>query len=926
MGTQAEAFLINCVNMIVNLLEEHAVMILGVKDDLKKLQAKMELIKAVLDDAEKKKLQHSTINIWLNSLKDVLYDADDIIDLCRTKGRELLKERPSSFRKRKVHCSLPSFLSTTLLRHKIGSKIRKLTDRLTEIENDHLVLTLCHMRPYDQEEITVNVRQTSPLIDLDVVGTEIEDSTRKIVEMIFSCEDNIKIIAAIGMGGIGKTTLAQRVYNHVKIRNFYPTTIWICVSQKFSEVELIQEIIRQARGDYGQAKTKAELLPIMANTIANKCLFLVLDDIWSADRCGCVLVTTRHQDVARGIKAVYIHEVQKLHTRSSLELLWNKAGVNREEDIEILIKTGTEIVQKCDGLPLAIKLIGSLLARKDKNPRQWSNVLRSGIWNMKELPGELKEAWGSLYLSYEDLPPHLKQCFLSLSLFPADYDLAIWDLRALWVAEGFLQPKQQLIAEELAENYYAELVSRSLLQPIVLYADQRRCRMHDLVWSLAQYLSGYESLCGDPRKLDAFTMSKIRRLTVLMDEDVEEEVVLPRSQAKNLPLRTLMLLEDTSIFGRETIFSFPCLRVLILNGKGIENLPSTIGNILHLRMLNLNYTSIASIPMSIGSLKNLQILYLMRCLRLHNLPASITQLHDLRYLGLNEVCTTEAIFEELFPPPSLEKLQIINFHGRNFPGWLVSSCLKSNLPCIEYIHLIGCSSCTQLPPFGQLPQLKYLNIEDAFAIVNIGTEFVGTDGVSIAFPKLKYLTFNGMPNWEEWSMTRNKEAQPLMGLPSMPNLIELHILGCPKLRALPKTLQNITSIQTIGITKAHRLTCIRNFPYLHDQLIIEMSSGIEIISNLPTLNKLIIIDLHALKHIEHLPALRYMELSTSSSDLANDFHLTLKCSNTLMRICVIEGPDWPIIRSFPHVTAYTHDRSALLEYNHETGYYFTNLK
>ncbi|XP_006661077.2 putative disease resistance protein RGA3 [Oryza brachyantha] len=948
-----------------------------------------------------------------------------------------------------MHFALPSFVSTVRLRHKIGSKIRKLCGRLTEIENDHLVLTLCHLRPYDQEDkTTVNIRQTSPLIDLDVVGTEIEDSTRKIVNTIFSHEDNFKVIAVTGMGGIGKTTLAQRVYNHVKIRNFYPTAIWICVSRKFSEVELIQEIIRQARGDYGQAKTKAELLPIMANTVAHKCLFLVLDDVWSVDvwnallctplhitsRCGCVLVTTRHQDVARGIKAVYTHEVQKLHTSSSLELLWKKAGVDRKKDVDMLMKIGKEIVQKCDGLPLAIKLIGSLLARKDKNPRQWSDVLRRRLWNMKELPGELKEAWGALYLSYDDLPPHLKQCFLSLSLFPADYDLAIWDLRALWVAEGFLHPKGQFIPEELAEHCYAELVSRSLLQPVALYADQRKCRMHDLLRSLAQYLSRGESWYGDPRKMDAYSMSKLRRLSILMDEEVEEEAVpLARSQAKNLSLRTLMLLEGTSIFQKEAMFTFPCLRVLVLNGKGIKNLPSTIGSVLHLRMLNLNYTSIDSLPTSIGSLKNLQILYLIRCLCLHSLPASITQLHDLRCLGLNgtpvthvpkglgklkllndiggfvagghktcgtelqegwgleeleplaqlrwlsitrleramisttmlkskcflrhlilscstmlyekssfaEVSTIEAIFEELFPPPSLEKLQLINFHGKSFPGWLISSCMETNLPCIEYIHLIGCSFCTQLPPFGQLPQLRYLNIEDALAIVKIGREFIGMHVVSAAFPKLEYLTFNGMPNWEEWSMTENEEQEPLMELLSMPHLIELQVLGCPKLRALPKSLQNITSIQTIGITRSHHLTCIRNFPYLHKQLVIEKSSGLEIISNLPTLNKLIITDLVALKHIEHLPALQYLELCSGSLDklpewlqglartnqnLANDFHLTLRCTITMMQRCVREGPDWTTIRCFPHVTAYTHDRSAVLEYNQKTGYYFTNLQ
>ena len=529
--------------------------------------------------------------------------------------------------------------------------------------------------------------------------------------------------------------------------------------------------------------------------------------------------------------------------------------------------------------------------------------------------------------------------------------------------------------------------------------------------------------------MDAFSLSKIRRLSVLMDEEIEEEAYpLTRSQRKNLPLRTLMLLEGTSIFQRETIFSFPCLRVLVLNGKVIEHHPSSIENLLHLRMLKLNYTSLARLPMSIGSLKKLQILYLIRCLCLHSLPASITQLDDLRCLGLNgtpvthvpkglgklkllndiggfvagghttcqtelqegwgleeleylaqlrwlsitrleramiskpmlkskcflrhlilsctmpqyklsfeEINTIEAIFEGLFPPPSLEKLQIINFCGQSLPGWLISSSLETNLPCIEYIHLIGCSFCTQLPPFGKLPQLRYLNIEDAFAIVNIGTEFVGMHGVSTAFPKLEYLTFNGMPNWEEWSMSGNEEEEE----PSMPHLVELQILGCPKLRSLPTTLQKITTIQTIGITKCDSLTCVTNFRYLHNQLVIEKSSGVEIISNLPALNKLVITDVHALKHIEHLPSLRYMELCSSSLDklpewlqgladtnrkLANDLQLTLRCSITLMRRCVRKGPDWPTIRRFPRVSVYTHDRSALMEYNHEAGYYFTNLQ
>ncbi|XP_020085325.1 putative disease resistance protein RGA3 [Ananas comosus] len=880
-----------------------------------------------------------------------------------------------------------------------------------------------------------------------------------------------QVIAVAGMGGIGKTTLAQKVYNNPRIGDHFQVRIWICVTQKYSDVRLTQDIIRKAGGSCGTAERLCELLPILCRTLGGRSIFLVLDDVWRSDvwtdllrnplqngaASGCVLVTTRDQNVAMRMGAKHIHWVEKMTVDSGWELLCKRTYLEEEgEDVQCLRSVGVQIVNKCGSLPLAIKVIAGVLTTKEKSRKEWEKVLRSNAWSMSELPEEFR---GALYLSYDDLPPYLKQCFLSFCLYPEDYGHRICDLRKMWVAEGFVKQEEGLIMEELADQYYSELIRRSLLQPDPRYVDQGMCTVHDLLRSLAQYLSRGESYYGDPQSLDATAISKLARLSIAENGEI---VTIPGPNTEQLRLRTLLLFKSPPRIEHNLFSRVPYLQVLLLNGEGIECIPDSVGSLINLRLLDLDRTSISRLPDSIGFLTNLQILNLRDCKFLNTLPRGITCLCSLRQLGLfgtplrsvpegigrlqllndlsgfvinadgscnteqnswdleemrslgqlrllqlsilgggqnassvqstddiidqpltvthlrnrafvledkaflkylaisctpqteraealpyteEEISNIEDTFEKLHPPTCLETLFLANFYSHHMPSWLLSSSLGTYLPHLTYVKFIGLPLCPQIPPLGQLPHLRFLRIEDALAIVTIGPELLGNgvgDGVhaTTAFPKLEFLIMKGMPNWEEWSLVGSETGNSSScSLRVMPRLEQLYVIDCPKLRALPKGLQQLRALRILRATRAHSLSVIEDFLFI-TELKIYINNGMERVSNLPALRKLTIYDTPALKCVDNLVALQYLELEDYSMKSLPEWllrlvqqrahlrdenlQLVMRCKAAVIQRCLRGGPDWPIIECFSRVSAYTKDRSAYLEYTKQSGCYRTN--
>ncbi|XP_026657758.2 putative disease resistance protein RGA1 [Phoenix dactylifera] len=449
------AFVGRYMNKLADFVEGEASIMLKVKDELQKLQRRLERIRGFLEHAERKRHEDTNIGNWVRELKDIMYDADDIIDLCIIEGGKLLEgHHPVSA----VCHPFPLFscFGCMKFRYEIGDKIRDLNKRLKEIAEDRSILPKLEYTNQDVQESGVNPRQTFPIEDSsDIVGTQIEEATQSLVESIVKeDEQKLWILGIVGMGGIGKTTLASNVYQDERIKENFPIRVWVCVSKNFLETNLLKEIIRSTGGNYGQAETKAELIPYLSSVLSRR-FVIVLDDIWeakvwedllryplkSATASGRVVITTRDINAAKNMRA-RVHHVDKMGSDEGWALFCKKVfGDDEKEEIFNLKKIGMKIVDKCDGLPLAIKTIAGVLRSKERSSIAWNNVLRSDAWSMSQLQTELP---GALFLSYEDLSSDLKQCFLICSLYPEDYRMHRDDLVRYWLAEGFVKSQEDV--------------------------------------------------------------------------------------------------------------------------------------------------------------------------------------------------------------------------------------------------------------------------------------------------------------------------------------------------------------------------------------------------------------------------------------------------------------------------------------------------
>ncbi|XP_073102804.1 putative disease resistance protein RGA3 [Elaeis guineensis] len=695
-------------------------MMRDVQDELKQFQRRIERLSGYLESAEQKRHEDRTINNWVVELKDVMYDAEDIIERCMIEGGILLENHPSTLAVRDTSSSFysPGFLQ---FKHEIGKKIKELNDRLKEINKDRSKLPALKYTRQSAQEGRVNTRQTFPsVIKSDIVGAKIEEATQSLVELLIK-EDNKKyrVLGIVGMGGIGKTTLASNIYNNKIIEENFPIRVWVCISQDFSETKLLKEIIRGAGGNYGKAETKAELVTCLSFVLSKR-FFIVLDDVWEKDvwedllryavenatSTGKIVITTRDRNVAGSIVAERegIHRVDKMDDHSGWKLLCKIVfgDDDEEEEISSLKEIGVRIVEKCDGLPLAIKVIAGVLRSKERSNLEWNKVLQSGVWSMSQLQEQLPRA---LFLSYEYLPSDLKQCFLYCSLFPEDYRMDRDELIRYWVAEGFVRRTQgDTIMEDLAEDFWRELIGRNLLQR-VFFADLSDpagncCTMHDLLRSLAHFLIRDESIfLGDHEQSpNTNPLSKLRRLSMV---NTGERLEVPDEIKQQKCLRSFLVWNsyETKMVENVLFKKLRFLRVMDLSGTRLESLPDSAGDLLHLRYLNVSKTEIKELPESIGCLVNLQILNLAHCRSLHTLPKAITKLCNLRCLCLQWTPLTHV-------PKGIGKLKHLN----HLEGFVIGhddrrddeGCDLKELQSLSQLRFLNIQSLERAQPSGAL--------------------------------------------------------------------------------------------------------------------------------------------------------------------------------------------------------------------------------
>ncbi|KAG6671089.1 hypothetical protein I3843_Q016000 [Carya illinoinensis] len=550
-------------------------------------------------------------------------------------------------------------------------------------------------KQYSDQRLT-----TSYVVESDTFGRD--EDKKKVIDLLLPSDvggnemGNEKcVIAIVGMGGLGKTTLAKLVYNERRVEQHFDLKIWICVLEEFDVPKIKKSIIDQVATSSARKTEDPEQLQVTVQKNLNgKKFLLVLDDVWSENpiheeflgqllqygtRGSKILVTTRNDSVALAMHAEP-HHLTQLPVDDCQSLFEKHAFRNGSSNVDLRIKEiGTKIVKKCKGLPLAIKAIGNLL-QPESDVERWTNILKSHLWDISMEETNILPA---LRLSYKYLPSNLKRCFAYCSILPKGYIFEKDKLVLLWMAEGFLQQTEIETMEKVGNRYFHALVSRSLFQQ-----SSEGFVMHDLVNDLAKFVAGqfgtdsfkkivkmtrYVS-CSDQGIASFKKIVKMTRYVSCSNQGIAKFHGIEDDLLKAKQLRTFLALY-TFVVDIKIPRAILHLRVLSLGGKmwDITELPDSIGKMKYLRYLDVSNSNIKRLPNSICNLCNLQTLKLSGCRKLERLPRDMWKLINLRHLEIDE--TWELIKEMPIQMGRLKCLQtlskfIISKHSRSRIGEL----------------------------------------------------------------------------------------------------------------------------------------------------------------------------------------------------------------------------------------------------------------
>nr|CAB3474572.1 unnamed protein product [Digitaria exilis] len=584
----------------------------GIHGKLDTLSSTLSQLQAFLDDAEAKQLADASVRGWLTKLKEVAYDIDDLLDSYSAKSMHL-KQRQRKLPAKASISSATLFLRRNLHQFRIKQKISRILERLDKIAKERDTIGLQILGGMRRLE-TPERPQSSSLVDGSAVFGREADKEEMVRLMLSDSGHNscsVCVIPVVGMGGLGKTTLMQMAYHDGRVKEHFQLRIWVYVSESFDERKITKETLEAAAYDQSLASTNMNMLQeTLSRVLRGKRYLLVLDDVWNEDsdkwlsyRAALlsggfgskIVVTSRNENVGRIMGGIEPYRLQQLSDDDSWSVF--KRHAFRDSDCSAhpqLEAIGRDIVKKLKGLPLASKALGSILFCKT-DEEEWREILRNDIW---ELPAEKNNILPALRISYNHLPPYLKQCFAFCSVYPKDYIFRREKLVKIWLALGFIRQSSKKRLEDTGNAYFNELLGRSFFQP---YKDNYV--MHDAMHDLAKSISMEDCDQFESQRGHA-SATKIRHLSFPWKDD--------------------HCMQFGPLYGYK--------KVLDMHGRGLKELPESIGNLKQLRFLDLTSTEIKTLPRSIVKLYNLQILKLSDCNSLKEVPQGITKLTKIRHL------------------------------------------------------------------------------------------------------------------------------------------------------------------------------------------------------------------------------------------------------------------------------------------------------
>ncbi|XP_026459681.1 putative disease resistance protein RGA4 [Papaver somniferum] len=724
----------------------------GFKNELKKLEKTLVKIQAVMEEAEKQQITDKSVREWLKDLRDIAYDVDDALD--DFSYQIMRKDQIKGLEKKLRDCFSISFNNPLIFRLKTTSKIKDINRRLEDILKNKIMFQFPNSTTTMVSSTTTacclstdDIRETMSFVDDPSKFVGRDDDMLRIVELLTgtsSHSEKLHVVPIVGMGGLGKTTLAQFVCKDESVLSCFEQIIWVCVSENFDVKNIVKEIIDQVITGCNKKCDNSSSIQVMVRelhaNLGGKKFLLVLDDLWNEDKdrwemltsvltIGAdgskILVTTRKDQVVSTVRGtISPYYLQRLTVDECWSIIKKKAfAAGGAKETSRMVEIGKDIAIKCGGLPLVARTLGSLMHTKS-TVGGWESIKANEVFKMPESQSKIILI---LKLSYDNLSMQLRRCFSYCCVFPKDSEISRNTLIYLWMAEGFLKKSgegNKNTMEHTGNECFNHLLQSSFFQDVKKdnHGGIETFKMHDLIHDLAStMIENHE--CSVWKTSELEYNSKACRIQVVFDAK-EISPLFQKSLANAQKLRTIIAVQgDCRDIQVEMFLANRHLRAwkknLILDLSDNQ----AITALYSLQTLVLQH-SIKKLPEDIGSLKNLRHLDLCPNSQLEGLPESVTSLTNLQLLNLN-LCGLKCLPRGIGGLKHLKCLNLSETKIKALPESITDCCR------LEMLDLHGNRSIEALPRnIGDLKSLRCLDMSDT-KIRKLPDSITGLDNLSV---------------------------------------------------------------------------------------------------------------------------------------------------------------------------------------------------